>query len=112
MNKTGDRIRARRIALGLSQEELGQRVGVQKAAINKYETGVVVNLKRSMIEKLAIALDVSPTYLLGMEEEDTTVSALQQLRDEDRALLAVARNMTPEEVAAMTEFIKRTKGIK
>lgn len=76
MNKTGDRIRARRIALGLSQEELGQRVGVQKAAINKYETGVVVNLKRSMIEKLAIALDVSPVYLLDLNEENAAPSGV------------------------------------
>ena len=42
---TGERIKAFRISLGMSQEELGELIGVKKAAINKYETGLVVNLK-------------------------------------------------------------------
>ena len=41
----GQRIRRLRLEHGLSQEELGAKVGLQKAAINKYETGTVVNLK-------------------------------------------------------------------
>lgn len=64
---TGERIRSLRVAKHMSQEELGALVGVKKAAINKYETGIVVNLKRSMIEKLSIALDTSPAFLLGFE---------------------------------------------
>ena len=69
----GERIKALRIQHGLTQEELGQKVGVQKSAIYKYETGLVVNLKRSMIEKLALALGVKPTYLMGLSDEETTV---------------------------------------
>ena len=65
---TGERIRALRIQKGMSQEELGNRVGLKKAAINKYETGVVVNLKRSVIAKLADALQTSPAYLMGWED--------------------------------------------
>lgn len=67
----GDRIKQLRIAKNMTQEELGEKVGVKKAAIYKYETGLVVNLKRGMIEKLASALDVRPTYLLGMEDESS-----------------------------------------
>ena len=69
----GERIKALRIQHGLTQEELGQKVGVQKSAIYKYETGLVVNLKRSMIEKLALALGVKPTYLMGLSDEETTI---------------------------------------
>lgn len=68
MSTTGDRIRALRRAAHLSQEELGARVGVQKAAIHKYESGLVVNLKRSTMEKLAAALNTTPAYLLGLDE--------------------------------------------
>ncbi len=64
----GERIKQLRLAAGLSQEELGAKVGVQKAAIHKYENGLVVNLKRAMIDKLAKALYTTPTYLLGLEE--------------------------------------------
>lgn len=67
---TGERIKALRIQHGMTQEELGAKVGVQKSAIYKYETGLVVNLKRSVIEKLAKALDVKPSYLMGMSEDE------------------------------------------
>ena len=50
---TSEKIRMLRIQKGLSQEALGQLVGVQRAAINKYEKGSVVNIKRSTLQKLA-----------------------------------------------------------
>lgn len=63
-----DRLKDLRIQKGLTQEELGQKVGLQKAAIYKYEKGLVVNLKRSTIEKLANALSVPATYLMCMTD--------------------------------------------
>ena len=73
---TGDRIRQLRIEHQMTQEELGAKVGVQKAAIYKYENGLVVNLKRSVLEKLALVLDTTPTYLMGMEESEHNPSTL------------------------------------
>ena len=70
---TGQRIKQLRIAKGLSQDELGALVGVKKAAINKYESGVIVNLKRSTIAKLADALETSPTYIMGWESRPETL---------------------------------------
>ncbi len=66
---TGNKIKELRIKKGLTQEELGKLVGVQKAAIYKYETGLVINIKRSIIAKLAEALNTTPTYLLDMDEK-------------------------------------------
>ena len=40
----GERIKQLRIANGLTQEELGKYIGVQKAAIRKYEKGEVKNI--------------------------------------------------------------------
>lgn len=62
--KTSEKIRQLRIAKGLSQEALGEIIGVKKAAINKYEKGRVVNIKRSTLHKLADALGVLPADLL------------------------------------------------
>ena len=64
----GQRIRRLRLEHGLSQEELGAKVGLQKAAINKYETGTVVNLKPAIVEGLAKALHTTPAYLMGWED--------------------------------------------
>ena len=65
----GEKIKQARLAKGYTQEELGNLVGVKKAAINKYESGIVQNLKRSMIAKLADALDIDPVSLIGIEDE-------------------------------------------
>lgn len=73
-NDIGTRIKDTRKSRGVTQEELGAKIGVTKATINKYETGIVVNLKRTVVEKIAIALEVSPGYLMGWEN---TVNGVQ-----------------------------------
>ena len=90
---TGERIRQLSIEHQMTQEELGAKVGVQKAAIYKYENGLIVNLKRSTIEKLALVLDTTPTYLMGMEDdkpEQTTLTSSQA------SLLAVFNELNEE----------------
>ena len=61
----GKTLKKLRTEKGLTQEELGKIIGVQKSAIHKYESGIVENMKRSTIDKLARFFDVSPSYLLG-----------------------------------------------
>lgn len=63
----GTRIKDLRKLAGLSQEELGRRVGVQRAAINKYEKGTVTNIPINTIEQMAMIFDVSPTYIVGWD---------------------------------------------
>ncbi len=74
--KTSEKIKQLRLSKGLSQEALGDIVGVKKAAINKYETGRVVNIKRSTLQKLADALDVMPADLL---DDDEAIDANRQM---------------------------------
>lgn len=62
------RIKELRTLSGMSQEELGRRIGVQRAAINKYEMGSVTNIPITTIEKIASVFDVSPTYIMGWNE--------------------------------------------
>lgn len=54
---------------GWTQEQLGEKVGIKKAAINKYESGNVENMKRKMILELSKIFEVSPSYLLGSEDD-------------------------------------------
>ena len=65
---TCERIRQLRIEKDIKQEMIGEKIGVKKAAIYKYENGLVVNLKRDIIEKLANVLEVSPSYLMGLDD--------------------------------------------
>ena len=60
----GDKIRNARINKGMTQEELGNALGVQKSAIAKYEKGRVVNIKRSTLKKISDVLGISPSELI------------------------------------------------
>ena len=60
----GKKIKEARLAKGLTQEELGNLVGVQKSAIAKYENGRVVNIKRSTLHKLGKVLGLRGSDLI------------------------------------------------
>lgn len=64
----GQRIRDRRIALELTLDELGKRVGVGASTVRKWETGYIKDMRSDKIQKVADALDVTPAYLMGWDE--------------------------------------------
>lgn len=64
----GHRIKYLRELKRLTQEELGKTIGVNKATINRYETGII-DIKRTTAIKLAKVFDVSPAYIMGWEKE-------------------------------------------
>lgn len=59
MDNIGLYIKKLRTERGMTQEELGKLVGVKKAAVQKWESGAVKNLKRETIAKLAEFFGVS-----------------------------------------------------
>ncbi len=73
----GTRIKYLRQLTQMSQEELGRRVGVQRAAINKYEKGTVENIPIKTIEKIAEVFDVSPTYIVGWSNANSNPLAAE-----------------------------------
>lgn len=60
----GQKIKEARNKKKLTQQKLGELIGVQKSAIAKYESGRVVNIKRSTLQKIASALDMRPSELI------------------------------------------------
>lgn len=73
------RIRERRLALNLTQEDLAHRLGMQKSAIAKYESGRVENIKRSVVAKMAEILECSPAYLMGWDDGDTQIPSFSNI---------------------------------
>lgn len=61
MAAIGERIKAARINAGLSQDELGEKLGITKMAISKYENGVITP-KSGVLIALAKALEVKLEY--------------------------------------------------
>lgn len=82
------KIKDLRISKGMTLEEVGNIVGVGKSTVRKWENGMIQNMRRDKIAKLAFALGVSPSYLLGWEEEPSTPS----------------RTLTPDEAALLDDY--------
>ena len=117
MSEMGRRIRDLRIAAGLTQEQLAELVGLQKSAIAKYENGKAENMKRRVIQKMAEVLGVSPSYLMGFEDDapyyiDPEAAELAKEianRKDLRILFDATRDISAEEMAVI---IKMVEGLK
>ena len=74
--KIGERIKNRRIELNITQDELARRLGYSdKSSISRMENSSKLTLNK--VQLLADALNVSPSYLMGWEDEiniDTDMS--------------------------------------
>ena len=105
---TGERIRTIRKAKGMTQEQLGELIGVKKAAINKYEKDKI-NLKASTLAAIAKALGVSPVSLLSDDEVDEDQQRLEALHQNPRLglLFDRSRKMTHEDVEFMLQMADR-----
>lgn len=59
----GRRVKARRTALGLSQEAFAEKSGIARAYVGQVETGMR-NVSLNNIVRLAAALEVDPAKLM------------------------------------------------
>jgi repressor LexA len=64
-----DRIKFLRQKYNLTLEDVGNRVGVGKSTVRKWENGDIANMRRDKIAKLAEALHTTPGYLMGWDDE-------------------------------------------
>ena len=104
----GQKIKEARIAKGLTQEELGNMIGLQKSAIAKYENGRVVNIKRSTLQKLAQALDLRGSDLIieSNPKEAAELSAKVLLDVELMDVLEKYYTLTEEKQKMIRDLIR------
>lgn len=110
----GTKIKTARLSKGLTQEELGKLVGVQKSAIAKYENGRVVNIKRSTLQGLANALDLKGSDLindindLDLEKEKST-AVDDGLSKSKQELMDFVRTLPEESVQVLLQVARSIK---
>lgn len=62
------RIKDLRTSQHLTLEQIANKVGVGKSTVRKWETGMIANMRRDKIAKLAQALNTTPAYLMGWND--------------------------------------------
>lgn len=68
MNNIALRIKQRREQLGMSAEQLAEKIGKAKTTIYRYENGFIEKMPSSVLSDIANALNVTPTFLMGLED--------------------------------------------
>lgn len=89
-------IKEKRQALNMTQTQLGERLGVGASAVNKWELGIVTNIKRDMLQKLSLALRIHPATLIGLAAPNDEIV----LNDLD---------FTPAEIAEIRNYVEFVK---
>lgn len=88
MSTIGDRIKARRLELDMSQDELARLVGYKsRSSINKIESDGRLLPQRKIME-IANALNTTPAYIMGWEESNETEAPSVPLTPRDERQIA------------------------
>ena len=58
-----------RKSMGMTLDELAEKVGTSKQTIHRYENGIITNVPPEKVESLAVALGTTPQELMGWEDE-------------------------------------------
>lgn len=77
----GERIKKRRKELGLSAEQIAEKLRVSPATIYRYESNDIMNMRIDKLEPIAKVLRTTPAYLMGWDEakENNTDNQQRQL---------------------------------
>ena len=100
MASVGSKIRELRIKKGLTQEQLGELLGVKKAAVQKYESGRVRNLKQATIMKLSEIFDVPPWTFVESQYD------MNDLCEEVKALDLLGKHFGSESIEMLHLFVQ------
>lgn len=87
----------------LSQDEFGQKVGVNRAAVSKWEKGHVKEMKGKTILTICRLIGITPYELMGWDEE---FNQLNRLSNEVKLIEAIQLQYGKDSVEMLNYFTK------
>lgn len=64
----GERIKFARDLRGTTLDDIAKKVGVAKSTVQRYESGKIKNIKLPVVESIATALNVNPSWIIGKSD--------------------------------------------
>lgn len=99
-----DKIKYLRTKYDLTLEEVGDYVGVGKSTVRKWENGMIANMKRDKIAKLAEVLHTTPAYLMGWEDEYQETYTEEELSETKKRLIEKIKDLDEGTIAALNQI--------
>ncbi len=110
-NDIGKIIKQARLQKGFTQEELANKVGVQKSAVAKWENGRVSEIKRTNLANLSTVLDLDPFILSGgsFEHKEKPTAADDGLSRDVLELIDYVKGLPADKVQMLLQVAKSIK---
>lgn len=105
----GDRMKQRRESLGLSQQDLGDRIGIVYQSVARYEAGRS-DPSGEMLAKIAVALDCSADWLIGLVDDPKEHLEEDALSPLERKLINAIRNGLDTDALQAFIDLRKTMG--
>ena len=105
----GERIRLRRTLLGMSQEKLGEALGLTFQQVQKYERGAN-RVSASTLYRLCVALDVPVSFFFDDLDNPSPSSESADLRRKDLEMARLFALASPEVKEAIHKLLKAVAG--
>ena len=116
----GEKIKARRTELGMTQFDLAVKCGVTPPTILKWEKGITASIKSTKAQALADALEVSISWLMDWTDEengkgnkhDPEVEALLERMHKDeniRVLLDSSADLTKDDLEFVIDMVNKLR---
>ncbi|MDR1755310.1 MAG: helix-turn-helix domain-containing protein [Eubacterium sp.] len=103
-----EKLKIRRLELGLTLEDISKTVGVSAPTIYRWESGDIGNMRRDRIVLYAKALKVPPDFIMEWENDDPR-SVLPSAEDLKFALFNGSDGITDEMFEEVKNFAKMVK---
>lgn len=108
MSIRSERIKALIENSELSYQELEKLTGIKKSSLQRYASGATTKIPLDVIEKLAVAFNVSQEYLMGWEEKSSPKEL--QLNEGEKALLDLFNKVPQEQQQLVLQMIRAALG--
>lgn len=95
-------IKHRRLELGKTLEEVGKEVGVSKATVQRWESGLIKNMRRDKLMLLSKALKTTPGYLMGWATIEDNKKELSPIK---REFIEKVQHMNDEEIEKLNSLL-------
>lgn len=93
-----DRIRNRRLELGLSVDDLAKRLNKNRATVYRYESNYIKSYSPDVLSALADALQTTPAYFYGYDDPVPETSLDVPMNDDVRVIVNDLNKLTPEQL--------------
>lgn len=99
-----DRIRNRRLELGLSVDDLAKRLQKNRATVYRYESNYIKSYSPDVMDSLAEALETTPAYFYGYE--DLPEAESPEIDPEIHIVSGMMATMSKEEKQQVIDLVR------